>query len=66
LEQDAAQHVAGDARHTARHIGITDDGDSFVDDGLAGNGQFAVAAVLGCEVDDHGTRLHERDHVLEP
>ena len=47
----------------AEQVGVADDGHAVAHHRLAGHGQFAVAALLGREVDDHAARLHALHHL---
>ena len=44
-------------------VGVADDGDAVAHHGLAGLGEFAVAALLGRHVDDHAAGLHALHHL---
>jgi hypothetical protein len=46
----------------ARQIGVADEGDAVPHHHIARVGEFAVAALLGSQVDDDAARLHALDH----
>jgi hypothetical protein len=57
--QDVARvHLARVRRHRRREVGLTDDRDAPLDDGLPGLRQLDIPTGLGGEVDDHGPRPH--------
>mmetsp|Transcript_28562 Transcript_28562/g.53708 ORF Transcript_28562/g.53708 Transcript_28562/m.53708 type:complete len:752 (-) Transcript_28562:574-2829(-) len=59
--------AGGLRRHPAWEIGIADDGHAILShDLLVHHGQLTVAAFFRCQIDNHRTRLHRRNHVLGP
>ena len=59
----ARVHLAGVEGHVRGQAERPEDGDALGAHVLAGAGQFAVAAGLGCEVDDHRAAPHAPDRV---
>jgi hypothetical protein len=63
-----AQQVGGVQRgglpgQAAHQVGVADDRDAVPDHGLAGNREFAVAALLARHVDDDAAGLHALHHL---
>ena len=62
VDDVAGVHLAGVIRHGGGQVDGSDDGHAVFDDGLAGVGQFAVAAALGRQIDDHRSGRHGVHH----
>ena len=58
FHQVVGVHLRGVAAARWRRCWLPDDRDAVLDDGLAGFGEFAIAAAFGGQVHDHAARLH--------
>ena len=57
-------HLGGNTAHAAGELLVADDGDTVVDDLLAGLGELAVTTGSGGEIDNDGAGLHDVDGLL--
>ena len=64
VDDGRAVQVARLAGHAAEQVGEPDHGHAKPLDHLAGPGDGTVAALLGCQIDDHRALLHALDHAL--